>query len=219
MSGSTSESPPAVLGVSPDDLPRVIAKLEQLRKQGIYAIAGLVALIAFAFGILVLRDSSPKPPPLADPFQIVHNEQKDTIKLDRRNGEYWVLEDGIEVRHAYPSGGSTNLLDDQVYAWEKTTDGSKMTVRIKYANKMVYCSWRIWPSEELKKSLSGPDNKRPLIRIDCYSRDGVCLLSMQGLWSFARWIQEGESQLLEYQTQHKCSATVFKEIGTCRVSY
>jgi hypothetical protein len=219
MSGPTPEPPPAVAAVTPDDLPRVIARLEQLRKQGIYAIAAVLAFFVFGIGYLVLRDSSPKAPPLADPFQVVQNEQKDLIKLDRRNGEYWVLEDGIVVRHATPLGSSYSLLDDKVYTWDKTPDGSKMTVRVKYANKTAYCSWRIWPSEELKKSLSTPNDQRQFIRIGCYSRDGVRLLSIEVLWSFARWIQEGDSQILEYQAPEKCSAAVFNEIGTCRVSY
>ncbi len=219
MSCSTSGSPPASASVTVDDLARLNAQLEQMKRQGIYAIAGLLAFFVSTVGYLVLRDSTPKAPPLADPLQIVQNEQKDTIKLDRRSGEYWVLEDGVPVRHASPFGDSTSLLDDRVYTWEKTTDGSKIAVRIKYANRTAYCSWRIWPCEVLKKSLSTPSDQRTLIKIQCYSRDGVGLLSMEALWSFTRWIREGDDQCLEYQTKEKCSATVFKEIGTCMVWY
>lgn len=218
--GETHDNIPPLADVaSAQELSRVSADLERTRRYVMYAVAATLATVAFATGYILLRDDTPKTTPLADPYQITQNEQKETIKLDRRNGQFWILEDGVEVRQKVEYGESRSLLDDKVYSWEKTTDASKMTVRLKYSGRQAYCVWRIWPSDALKKRLATADDKRDFIRIEFYSRGGVRVLSVSGLWNFARWVQEGSEQVLELQEQANCTAPVFVDIETCRVWY
>lgn len=188
------------------------ARLEGTRKLGLSALLASL-LLAIAFGYLFMRD---KPPALTDPYQIVQNEHG-AIRLDRRNGDYLVLEDGVGVFH-----GNYSLLHDKFYQWEKkdlTEGNNKMTVRLKYSGKMAYCAWRIWPSEDLKKKLATPDEKRSMVVIDFYSDGGVRVLSVSGFWNLARYIKEDNEQVLELQAHVKCSAAIFDDIVTCRVSY
>lgn len=180
---------------------------------GTLAVTGYVAWQHTSWGGTTIQ------PALTDPYQIVQTEGKETIKLDRRTGEYWVLEDGIEVRRRWEHVGNQSLLEDKGYVWGKSADADKMTVRLRYSCRQAYLAWRIWPSDALRSRLESRRERGDLVEVDFYSHGGVRVLRAGGMWASVRWVQEGADQLLELQERVPCSATDFRDIETCRVRY
>ncbi len=213
--------PPAPSGVSAGEVRQLARRIEQAKQQGVYALAATLGVVALVSGYLLIREGTPKPPeppPLADPFQIVQTEQKETIKLDRRTGEFWVIEDGVEVSQQLEFVGSRSLLDDKFYTWDRTDDGSKMTVRLKYSGRKAYCVWRIWPAAPVTQKLATAARLDP-IRVEFYDRAGTRLFSILRLWTQVGWVNDGKEQFLEWQGYEPCSAANFRDIATCRVWY
>lgn len=200
------------------DVVRLGAQVRQLRKHGIYAVVGILVLMGISVGYCLWKGT--EAPPLADPYQIIQNEQKETIRLDRRTGDYWLLEDGIPVRFGTGTPVFTlDLLPAKEYVWDKTADGCKMRVRLRYASELAYCVWHIWPSTEFKQRFASSAFQRQYTAVDFLDEKGIRLASADGLGSLFSWVQENDQQVLECQLPVKCSATEFKHINTCRVRY
>ena len=109
-------------------------KLAQLRQQGLYALAGVSAVVLLLAGYVVKRDFfDMTPSPVFDCYQILQNDKKQTIRLDKTNGRIDVIENGVFVGDLHP----------KIYAWEKLNDGSKVTVTLEYHDGKAYCAIKV----------------------------------------------------------------------------
>ena len=94
-------------------------------------------------GYVVKHDFFDKtPPPVFDHYQIMQNDKKQTIRLDKTDGSVAVVEDGVIVSETI-GHDFYNCLEPKTYAWERLNDGSKVTLRLEYHDGKAYCSIKV----------------------------------------------------------------------------
>jgi hypothetical protein len=208
--------------------------LAQLRQQGLHALVGVSAAVLLLAGYIVKRDffdrtlPPPLPPtPVSDRYQLLQNDKKQTVRLDKTDGSIAVVEDGVIVSETRVSLGESvfrNYLEPKTYAWEKLNDGSKVTVKLEYHNGEAYRSIKVENiSSALQQKLSQAKGLDVLYRVRFLSSGGTAIheavfLAGIGEWFWTRGTANG-SLNLEKTNHGPCTATVFKSIETANIRF
>jgi hypothetical protein len=194
-------------------------KLAEVRQQGLYALAGLSAVVVLVAGYIVKRDFFDKtPPPVFDRYQLLQNDKKQTVRLDKTDGSVAVVEDGVIVSET--SGSDFyNYLKPKSYAWE-LNDGSKVTVKLEHHDGKAYCSIKVEnASSVLRQKLSLAKGLDELYRVRFSTSAGTVVLDTPfsaGYGWFNTNAKDG-SLNLENTAQLPCTAATFNSIGTANI--
>jgi hypothetical protein len=189
---------------------------------GTLLLVGMVAVLAFAGGHVLLGGRhGGAAAPLADPFQIVVNEKKETIRLNRATGEYWVLRDGVPVKHFDRWGVLNDLLDDKHYTWPATFERGRMEVRLRHDGQRCGVMWRLSaPTEADRRAVLESIQKRGKVEIEFLDGSGVQVWSDWLYPDSVKWVKDGSRDMLEaHSTMPSCTPATYQGIRTCRVWY
>ncbi len=184
----------------------------------------MVLLLA---GYIVKRDffdKTPTPPtppiPVFDRYQLLQNDKKQTVRIDKTNGSVAVVEDGVIVSES-DGFQFRNYLEPKTYAWEKLSDG--ITVKLEYHNGIAYCSIKVENvSPTLQQKLS--QAKRLEVRVRFFSSAGTVVHEEafyagigEGFWTSGT--TKGSLNWEKTNRYNYCSATVFKSIKTANIRF
>jgi len=172
-------------------------------------VAGLLLLA----GYIIKRDFLDNtPPPVFDRYQVMQNDKKQTIRLDKTNGIVSVVEDGVIVRY----------LEAKTYVWEKLNDGSNVTAKLEYHDGKAYCSIKvenISPAIQ-QKLLSQAPGLHELYRLRFSTRGGTVVHEVSFYaghgWFNTNGAADGRFRL-ENTTSRPCSASTVESIQTANV--
>lgn len=184
-----------------------VDRLAQLRQQGLYALIGVTAGLLILAGYTVKRDFWDKtPPPVYDRYQLMQNDKKQTIRLDKTNGSVELIEDGEIVGDLLP----------KTYVWDKLNDGSKITVKLEYHDGKAYCSIKVENVSAAiqQKVFSNVPGLRELYRLR-FSTYGGTVVHEVSYYAGHGWYNTNGG--VENTTSRPCSASMFRSIGSANV--
>lgn len=184
-----------------------MAVAEQTLQHRQYALFGIAAGALIVAGYIMKRDFlDDKPTPVVDRYQVMQNDKKQTIRLDKTNGMVDVIEDGVVVGDLTP----------KTYTWEKLNDGSKITVKLEYIGGKAYCSIKVEniPPTLRQQLFSQTQGLREIYRLRFSTYQGTVVHEVSFYAGYG-WFNSNGS--IENTTNRPCSASTFASIYTANI--
>src|SRR6266404_987524 len=197
-------------------------RIADLRRQGLRAFAGVSAVILLLGGYIAKRDfldSAPLAPPrVFDRFQLLENDKKQIVRLDKTDGSVSVIDEGVVISETIHDRYQTKL-GPKTFIWEKLNNGTKVTVNAAYFDKKAFCSIKVeGVPARLEQKLLQAKLGDALYRVQLSTEHETGVIETAFYADLFKKARAADGTLTIEQTcPLKCTAPMFESIRTANI--